>query len=478
MPIKHPLLSMRWATVGLALLLLLLFFWALGSLPFMSVNEARRAVATREMHDAGSWLIPYMNGQPYLSKPPLFYWLALIVVKCTGSLSEWTLRLPSALFASLCCALLYWQVRKAAGQRLALFAVCILATNASFSLFARRAEIEMVLTGLCLMSILCAWKYIFAQGRRRWVWCSYALLGSALLTKGPVCLLWVTAPVLVYALLTKDTRAFGYLRSGPGWAAMLVIGSSWYIAVGAQQGWGVWGAVVQEDIVKKIDGQGAEPWYAYLLYLAGDFSPFWPILLIRPRRLWLRLRNNPAGLMLLCHALFALALFSCFTEKHAKYLLPVYPAIAVLLAYQWDLVWSTTSTRWAKRALVLVPIVTLVGYVIFYSTVEGRVFAHRVAGFRQIEAQAQKNPGVAAYSLETADMRLVYYMGRPITVLSEQQAVLPREAPALLFVRGALRGPLQALAPCSLAAINPYLKRNRSAVLVGLGSLCGQAPRR
>lgn len=466
---------MRWATVGLALLLLLLFFWALGSLPFMSVNEARRAVATREMHDAGSWLIPYMNGQPYLSKPPLFYWLALIVVKCTGSLSEWTLRLPSALFASLCCTILYWQARKTAGQRLAVLAVCMLAANASFSLFARRAEIEMVLTALCFMSALCAWKYIFAQGQTHWIWLSYALLGCALLTKGPVCLLWVTAPVLMYALLTKDPRAFGYLRNGLGWVAMLVIGSSWYIAVGAYEGWVIWGAVVQEDIVKKIDGQGAEPWYAYLSYLSGDFFPFWLILLIRPRRLWLRLRNNRALLMLLCHALFALALFSCFTEKHAKYLLPVYPAIAVLLAYQWNLVWATASARWAKRALAIIPLITLVGYVIFYSALEGRIFAHRVVGFRQIEAHAQRYPGVAAYSFETADMRLVYYMGRPITVLSEQQAMMPQATPALLFIRGALTGSLQALAPCTLATVDPYLKRNRRATLVMLGPQCGQA---
>ena len=65
-------LSARDINVIAAVAIVLLFFWGLGNVPFLSVNEARRAVTVREMRAAGGWLLPYMNGELYLSKPPFF----------------------------------------------------------------------------------------------------------------------------------------------------------------------------------------------------------------------------------------------------------------------------------------------------------------------------------------------------------------------------------------------------------------------
>lgn len=192
------------------------------------------------------------------------------------------------------------------------------------------------LTGLCLLALFCAWRFLFAQGGRSWVWLSYGLLGCALLAKGPVCLLWVTAPILVYALISRDRLARAFLCDSWGWMLAVLVGTSWYLAVSMQEGWSVWSAILNEDIVKKINGQGAEAWYVYLLYLGGDFFPFWLILLVRPRQLWHAIRLSPQLTLLLCCILVPLLLFSLFTEKHAKYLLPIYPAIALLLAWHWS----------------------------------------------------------------------------------------------------------------------------------------------
>lgn len=453
-------------------LVALLLFWGLGDLPFLSVNEARRAVTTREMQDAGQWLLPTMNGQLYLAKPPLFYWLALLSAQLPGGLSEWSMRLPSALFAAACCLALYGLARRLAGPRLALLAVLMLAANAGFSLFARRAEIEMSLAGLCFLALYCAWRFLFEQGRRSWVWLSYALLGAALLAKGPVCLLWVIAPLLVYALLSRDTRARAYLCDLPGWLLMLLIGSSWYLAVCVQEGWGIWQAVVQEDIVKKINGQGAEAWYAYLLYLGGDFFPFWLALLIKPRQLLAQVRERRPLLLLLCCALVPLLVFSLFTEKHAKYLLPVYPAIALLLAWHWHSLLNQAGKRWQQWLLQGLPVLVLAGFSLFYLAFEGRVFAHRIAAFAPLQAVAQAHPDVPAASLGEADMRLVYYLGRPVATMSSAAATQANPPAALLFVAGPLPETLQALAPCTLVRVEPYLKRKRAASLLGLGPLC------
>ncbi|WP_458238043.1 ArnT family glycosyltransferase, partial [Pseudomonas sp. P5_A2_2] len=223
-------LSTRNITLLVTIAIALLFFWGLGSVPFLSVNEARRAVTVREMREAGSWLLPYMNGDLYLSKPPFFYWAGLVSTAVLGSLSEWSVRLPSALAAALCCVGTYLYGVRQAGRQVGLFAVVFLAANGAFSLFARRSEIEMLLTLLCFGALLAAWQFIFQQGRALWSRLSYVLLGCALLTKGPVCLLWVTAPILAYALIYRDARAKAYLCDGRGWLIAVVLGSSWYVA--------------------------------------------------------------------------------------------------------------------------------------------------------------------------------------------------------------------------------------------------------
>lgn len=464
-------LSTRNITLLVAIAMALLFFWGLGSVPFLSVNEARRAVTVREMREAGSWLLPYMNGDLYLSKPPFFYWAGLVSTAVLGNLSEWSVRLPSALAAALCCVGTYLYGVRQAGRQVGLFAVVFLAANGAFSLFARRSEIEMLLTLLCFGALLAAWQFIFLQGRVLWSRLSYVLLGCALLTKGPVCLLWVTAPILAYALIYRDARAKAYLCDGWGWLIAVVLGSSWYLAVSVSQGWGIWASIISEDIVKKIDGQGAEAWYAYLLYLAGDFFPFWLIVFVQPRKFWAMIRaRREAGMLLIC-SLLPLLVFSLFTEKHGKYLLPVYPSMALLLAMHWSALLDDLKGRW-RTVLAVVPCVMLAGFVVFYMFVEARVLSHRVGGLEQIATLADGQPGQKAYTLGEPDIRLVYYMGRPVAQLTVAQLQSEPRPAGLLFVQEPLAPELQNLASCQVGEINPYLKPHRAALLVRMGGDC------
>jgi 4-amino-4-deoxy-L-arabinose transferase-like glycosyltransferase len=461
----------RNVTLLVAIAIVLLFFWGLGSVPFLSVNEARRAVTVREMREAGSWLLPYMNGELYLSKPPFFYWVGLLSTGMLGSLSEWSVRLPSALAATVCCIGIYLYGTRLAGRQAGLLAAVFLAANGAFSLFARRSEIEMFLTLLCFGALLAAWQYVFRQGRIGWSRLSYVMLGCALLTKGPVCLLWVTAPILAYALIYKDSRAKAYLCDGWGWVLAVVLGSSWYVAVSFSQGWGIWASIISEDIVNKIDGQGAEAWYAYLLYLAGDFFPFWLIVFVRPRAFWALIRSRREAGMLLCCCLLPLLVFSMFTEKHGKYLLPVYPAIALLLALRWTGLLEDAKGRW-RVGLASVPYIMLAGFLVFYVFIEGQVLAHRFGGLEQVATLAAKQADQKVYSVGEPDIRLVYYMGRPVEALTVAEVNEVKQSNARLFVQAPLPPELQGLASCKIGEIEPYLKPGRSALLLRLGADC------
>ncbi|WP_211160030.1 ArnT family glycosyltransferase [Aromatoleum aromaticum] len=455
--------------------MLLLFFWGIGDIPFLSVNEARRAVTVREMYAGGQWLLPVMNGSLYLAKPPLFYWMALVPVHMLGAVSEWVMRLPSALFALTCCGAVYALGARLAGREVGLYAVIFLAANSDFSAFARRAEIEMSLTGLCLLSLLAAWPYLFGHGGRRWVLLSYALLGACLLTKGPVSLLFVTAPLLVFALLLRHARAKALLCDVGGWTVALAIGVSWYLAVSWQEGWGVWSPIFEQDVVAKVSGAAGEPWYSYLLYLMGAFSPFCLVLLVRPRLLWQEIRAHPELALLACSVLVPLLAFSLFSDKHAKYLLPAYPALALLLAYRWVHLLGSVPGGW-RRLMTRLPLLLLLAFVAFYAFFESRAFAHRVQVLPQIAAASADHPSLPIYSVGAPDMRLVYYAGRPVLPLTAAGVGDHSSVEALLFVKEPMPGALAWMSNCALAQFEPYLAKRKSVLLIRLGPSCARRP--
>ena len=108
---------------------LFITFWGLGSMSLTSLNEGRRALAIKEMFTSGSWLLPTLNGELYLTKPPFLYWLSLSISMLVGKVNEWTLRLPSALAALSVLWMVYRYTLKKFGAWPALFSAQILMAN-------------------------------------------------------------------------------------------------------------------------------------------------------------------------------------------------------------------------------------------------------------------------------------------------------------------------------------------------------------
>ena len=153
--------------------------------------------------------MPRLNGEVYIDKPPLHYWLGLAVAHLRGTADEWAVRLPSALAALALLAGLYARASTPDADALpwaAPLAVLALLCNLSFSMFGRRAEIDMLFAALAGGAWLAASQYLLVDPRRRWLDLAYALLGLALLTKGPVALLFFPAPLIAHYLFTASGR--------------------------------------------------------------------------------------------------------------------------------------------------------------------------------------------------------------------------------------------------------------------------------
>lgn len=197
----------------------LIFFWGIGSIPLLSTNEGRRLVVLQEMVTNHTWLIPYMNGEVYLEKPPLFNWIGGIIALLSKSTAEWVMRLPSGLSALGIIGLLFFYLRKSISHRAALYSVLMLVTSYAFTHHARIAEIEMLLAFFTFASILFFYNYL-EKVKRRSLYASYAFLGMAFMTKGPVALLFFLPPLLLYWYLARE-KMF--------WRVCLIGGGGFYL---------------------------------------------------------------------------------------------------------------------------------------------------------------------------------------------------------------------------------------------------------
>ncbi len=475
-PVTTLLARRHVATV--AVLALAVLLWQLGALPLLSENEGRRAAVIQDMYAGDGLLVPRLNGEVYIDKPPLHYWLGWTVAQLRGAADEWAVRLPSALAGLALLAGLYASLKRQAATSpwAAPLATLALLCNVSFSMFGRRAEIDLLFAALAGGAWLVVSHYLLVDPRRRWLDLAYALLGLALLSKGPVALLFFPAPLIAHYFFSRDRAALRALGHWRGWALALLIALPWYAAVTTRLGWQVWAPVAATDLAGKAYGMALDPPWDYLLWLLGDFAPFSLLLLATPRASWRAWRATPAGRLHLSGLLLPLLVLSLLANKHAKYLLPAYPVAAALIGLR-----LADFARVSQRRLQIIALGSLLlalGWTGYYAFGEARLYRYRYAGLGEL-ANALRAAPEPAWALQPVDARLLYYYGAPIRQIDA--ATLQAKAaqkPLRLVIENAARMTLpEGIERCEVRRFTPYLKRRRSAMLLTVAADCAAAPR-
>ncbi len=459
-----------------------LVFYGLGDIALMSFNEARRAVPAREMYASGDWLLPHLNGQLYITKPPFLYWLQTLIALISNNVNEWTVRLPSAIAALAVMFTTYRFSLKNFGKWPALFAVQILLANVTFAMFGRRAEIEMLLTCLCVGAVLSALHYVFAQDQadtegntlkkppqKRWIYLSYLLLALAMLTKGPLVLLLVTLPLIIFAISQKSTAAWQVIKSPIGWLIFIVIGLSWYLAVSLQLGFDIWHKIAAQDLANKMTGEDAKPLWSYLTWQIVDFFPF-ILLIFLSRKYQYLFQKNTKAIAVLIFAAVPFIIFSLFSNKHAKYLLPIYPLIAICLGIlMYEL--FQRSNLFIQRMLIGLGVLLPLSYFIFYAAFEPKIFAYRVASLPSIKVWLSSQAAPLAY-YKKIDERLFFYSPSIIKIVDDKTLNTLQRTNTLLLVENHNEAAIKVIAECHLHSFKPYLKDDKSLEVYGFGKAC------
>ena len=452
----------------------LVLFWGLGSVQLMSLNEGRRALAIKEMFSSGSWLIPTQNGELYLTKPPLLYWISASFCHVFGEVNEWTLRLPSALAALATLCMTYQFTLKKFGVWPALFSAQILIANVGFAMLARRVEIEMLLTALCLGALLSALKYKEVAAKQRWIYLSYFLLGLAVLAKGPVALLFVTLPLIIAMLWTKDDSIKKVLTSVRAWAVFFAVALSWYTAVSWQLGFDIWGAIAKRDMLEKMQAvEVAKPLLSYVGWIAIDFLLLLAVLFVRPKSLFKRYSGNNDWLTIVASVAAPVLIFSLFSNKHAKYMLPIYPLIAIILGVQLGLLFDAAKAT-VKKVIVILGVLLPVVFACYYMFAEARIFSYRTVALSQFQDWSSSISVDTLYALGNVDSRLIYYANNPVKVVDAQELKRLQDSHSslLILAEEANKNAAIALAHCKIKEFKPYLKKNKALTVFGIGGIC------
>ena len=176
-----------------------LFFAGLQILGLVGADEPRYAQIAREMLQRGDWVTPVLYGQPWLEKPPLYYWSAMVAYKATGGVSDWAARLATSVLCTLMIFFIYVWVRHFR-RGMQLDAALITAASAILVGFGRSASTDMPLTAMFTAAMLC-WYGWYSKQDRGWLLGFYLFAGLGTLAKGPVAVLLAGLIIVIFAAL-------------------------------------------------------------------------------------------------------------------------------------------------------------------------------------------------------------------------------------------------------------------------------------
>jgi 4-amino-4-deoxy-L-arabinose transferase-like glycosyltransferase len=379
---KHPFLPGVLAAAWILTIGGVAFFWQLGSTGLVDETEPLFAEAARQMVVTGDWITPFFNGEPRFDKPPLIYWLMAIAYQIIG-VNEWAVRLPSALAALALVSLSFYVLRgfgslasptasnstlttEPQRWQIAGIGATVLALTPQIIIWGRTGVSDMLLAA-CLGGALLAFFAGYAQpehpkAQARWYWAFYTLVALAVLTKGPVAIVLAGFTIGSFLLYVGKARSvLQEMQVLPGVLLVLALNLPWYGLVIARNGEAYIEAFFGYHNLERftsVVNRHSAPWYFYVIVVLVGFFPwsaFLPAAIARlqiwRRQYWCQQpRSDHLGIFALFWALSVLGFFTVAVTKLPSYVLPLMPAVAILVALFWS---ERISTNQAGQSLTL-----------------------------------------------------------------------------------------------------------------------------
>ena len=346
---SEPIPSSSWLRDLLLLVLALGAFYGfrLGSYALANPDEGRNAEIPREMLAGGDWVTPRLDGVNYFEKPPLMYWAVAGSMAVFGA-NEWAVRAAPLLFALGGVLFTYAAARRIYGRSAGLAAAFVLGTSLLYYALARFLVLDMAVSVLMSAALFCfilgvrepppaaasnSW-----TARRRWLFYGlYASAALATLAKGLIGFLVTGAVMFLWLLIFRQWKRLRPIYLPTGALLFLAIAAPWHLLVAARNPTWFHHYVVYEHFERFLTPVASRPgpwWYFIPIILLGLFPwcGFLPAGLRSAfRGGWAERDKDADTWFFVIWAGFIFLFFSVSNSKLPPYILPVFPALAVLI---------------------------------------------------------------------------------------------------------------------------------------------------
>jgi len=438
-------------------------------------DEGRYAEIAREMATTGDWITPRLNDLKYFEKPPLQYWLGALTFDVFG-VNEWTARLPTAIAGLLAVVAVGFTGARLAGRDAGAYAAlallgCVWHVGLSHLLSLDGLLAFWMTVALCAFLLAQRDGLGRAQARNAMLAC-YAALAAATLTKGLVAPAVAGAALVLYTLVTRDTGPWRRLHPVAGVVVFLLVAAPWFVLVSARNPEFARFFFIHEHFERfltETHNRTGEWWYFVPWFVLG-LMPWLLVWLVALPRAIVRAPRNANGFswarFCLVWAAFIIVFFSLSGSKLPSYILPMFPALALVIGFEltrmpartlmWIALplalggtafalaylagWDRWSSQWASDSTPLVI------YREFGPWVLGSIVAYAIGGiaatllFRR-GTPAARTWGVAALAFASLLALQIAFVG------NDAFAVVRSAAPLLAAAERANGGPLDPAHP-------------------------------
>ncbi len=314
-----------------------LFFTYLGGWDLWNPDEPRYAQVAREMLQGEGWIIPHLNSAVYYDKPPLLFWLIAGAAKVIGGMNETAARLPSAFFGLCTIILVFFFGKRLFDKRTGFFAALVLATCGEFFWLARRADLDITLTFFTTLAILLfyvgfqqkGWRYLYYL-------LAYGVMAVGFFTKLYPALIVPFFAVAGYFLWQRRYRFFFDPAHLPGICLFAALVGGWLYLAYVQGGEDyLLGLLFQKTASTFFVTHGhREPFFYYLWNFPANFLP-WTLFVPSAIIYGLKVKEKKEIFFLFLWFALVFIFFSLAQAKRELYILPAYPAAALVIGKFW-----------------------------------------------------------------------------------------------------------------------------------------------
>lgn len=349
----------------LAIACLFFLFFGIGSYPLIDVDETRYAVMSRDLLNSFNWNDLMLNNQPFLEKPPLYFWIVSASIKLFGKFTPYAVRFPIALLSSVLVFFTYFFGKKVISRKFGMISAFTLLTSVFFLVLSHVAIIDMVLTVFITSAIYCGFLTHFCQEKNKkylW-WYFYLFVGLGFLAKGILAFVIPLTIIFLYNFITKTAKdIFKPINLLPGLIVFLLVATPWHLLMYKHYGFEFikqyflihhFGRFMGSEYIGRerpllyfvpVFLLGFLPWtFMFFAFLYDGFkklsAKFQAVQGTVKDKICaiFEATTNEQKLILFASVYFIVVfvLFSTASTKLPTYILPLFPAAALLTGYYW-----------------------------------------------------------------------------------------------------------------------------------------------